>query len=103
MYILRWYRGRGYPGRPKARHPFPLRDQPHDSIVHREVEAEKGREKERAEKWRLAMTMWRERGEGNGERGGARGKRQGRQKSKRDQSIRERRSQEASFIVSQAM
>jgi hypothetical protein len=36
------------------------------------VEAEKGRERERVEKQRLAMTAWRE-GEGNVERGGARG------------------------------
>jgi hypothetical protein len=40
--------------------------------VKRVVEAEKGREKEKVEKWRPAMTTWREGGNGM-ERGGARG------------------------------
>jgi hypothetical protein len=40
--------------------------------VKRVVEAEKGREKERVGKWRLAMATWKGEG-GNGERGGARG------------------------------
>ena len=37
--------------------------------VKRVAEAEKGRKKERVEKWRLAMTMWRE-----GKQGGKRDK-----------------------------
>jgi hypothetical protein len=51
--------------------------------VERVVEAEKGRQKERVDKWRLAMTTWREGGggEGNGDRGGTR--RRGRGKSVR--------------------
>jgi hypothetical protein len=52
------------------------------------LEAEKGREKERIEKQRPAMAMWRvEGGEGNGERGGAR-KQEARQRCR---SKRERR------------
>ena len=43
--------------------------------VKRVVEAEKGRE-ERAEKWRWAMTMWREGGREWGEEGEQEGKRQ---------------------------
>jgi hypothetical protein len=41
--------------------------------VKRVVEAEKGREKERVEKWRPAMTMLGVVEEGNGERGRVRG------------------------------
>jgi hypothetical protein len=37
--------------------------------IKRVVEAEKGRKKERIEKWRLAMTMWREGDREWGERG----------------------------------
>ena len=50
--------------------------------VKRVVEAEKGKEKEKVEKWRPAMATWRP-GEREGARGGARGQ-------ERRKSIRER-------------
>jgi hypothetical protein len=62
------------------RHPFPLRDQPHEGIAwtrvysghgERSYEGSRGREKQRlkgrVDKWRLAMTTWRDGGRGWGE------------------------------------
>ena len=48
------------------------------------------------EKWRLAMSMWRERREGNGEGG------EGAEQEQENKSKREWRGQAAPFIVSQA-
>ena len=62
--------------------------------VKRVVEAEKGREKERVERWRLAMTVWRE----VKKDGGAREQ----ETRERQELKRERRGQAAPLIVGQA-
>jgi hypothetical protein len=55
--------------------------------VKRVVEEDKGREGERTEKYRPAMTTWREGEEGNGERGEARGSKRGRGKRERQERM----------------
>jgi hypothetical protein len=68
--------------------------------VKRVVEAEKGREGKRVEKWRLAMNTWRQ-GEGN-RKGSGKGREEPKRTREKQENKRERRGQAAPFIVGQA-